>query len=142
MYSTVNAGIGVLNKSAYETINVGLSMFFTLYHENDIKQGEIFYRWPGMLWYTVYVTNGDNKLSHGQVNVPSNGVAYADMNGVYAGGNGGWLIVEGGGNDRPLTIRVATRNEVFEEGKFTNYSHDCYHTRPLKCTRNCDTCCH
>ena len=144
MGNSVNAGIGVLNKSEFSTINVGLSQGFTHYYENDINNGEIFYRWPGAVWYTVYVTNGDNRLSHGQVKVSYNGVAYGKMSGVYAGGSGTWLVVEKDNcTNSPLAIRKATKAEIFRDGKFTDYSHDRYHTAPsLKCTANCEVCCH
>ncbi|KAJ8049385.1 hypothetical protein HOLleu_02116 [Holothuria leucospilota] len=46
------SGFAVLNLSSY-TVHFGLSMAATHYHENNVKHGEIFYRWPGAVHYTV-----------------------------------------------------------------------------------------
>ena len=64
----------------------------------------------------------------------------------FAGGNGSWLVVEGGpymdkeGKFQPcdLTIRVANPLIDFAEGIFTKESHECFHTKKgLHCTKKC-----
>ena len=71
MGNTQTCGFGVLNKSDMEEINVGLSMSATHKFENGIKPGEIFYRWPGAVHYTVYAfarqPDGSNDITVGQV---------------------------------------------------------------------------
>ncbi|PIK42163.1 hypothetical protein BSL78_20999 [Apostichopus japonicus] len=47
------SGFAVLNLSSY-TLHMGLSMAATHYYENNVNHGEIFYRWPGAVHYTVY----------------------------------------------------------------------------------------
>lgn len=47
------SGFAVLNLSSY-TLHFGLSMAATHYYENNVKHGEIFYRWPGAVHYTVF----------------------------------------------------------------------------------------
>ena len=54
MGNAQTCGFGVLNKSNMPEINVGLSMAGTHYYENQVKEGKIFYRWPGAVHYTVY----------------------------------------------------------------------------------------
>lgn len=55
-----NCGIGVLNLSTWSPdgertgISIGLSMGATHYFDNGLKHGEIFYRNPGAVLYTVY----------------------------------------------------------------------------------------
>jgi hypothetical protein len=62
-----NSGIGVLNDSAYR-INCGLSMGGTHYYENTILPGEIFYRYPGNVWYTTYCfpDHEDGRITDGK----------------------------------------------------------------------------
>ena len=69
MGSTQSCGIGVLNKSTFSEINIGLSMHATHYYENRVKENEIFYRRPGPMLYTVYAyaRNGKNDITNGQV---------------------------------------------------------------------------
>ena len=223
MGNTKTCGFGVLNNSRLQEINVGMSMGALHKFENSVKYGEIFYRWPGAVWYTVMafarqpdgsndITSGrvgkevalaalfatgvgaitmaplaaaamtgaalatqlktkvaDRKLTDKDLNEPDIGLyesveeyqegfrkAFTESNlhcekkRCYGGGNGSWLIVEGGpfintetgywqsGN---LTIREADQKEVFEKGKFTEYSHGRYHTEGgLPCTVNCPFC--
>ena len=47
-------GFGVVNNTEFD-LTVCLSMGATHYYENDIRPGEVFYRWPGAVWYTVSV---------------------------------------------------------------------------------------
>ena len=71
MGATQSCGFGVLNKSTIPEINIGLSMQATHYYENGVKENEIFYRWPGAVWYTVYAyardPSGKNDITNGQV---------------------------------------------------------------------------
>lgn len=59
-------GIGVLNKTG-EDINVVMSMSAPHYYENGIKPNQIFYRWPGAVFYTVCVwlrdSDGSNDMT-------------------------------------------------------------------------------
>ena len=202
--------------------------------ENCVRNGEIFYRWPGAVWYTVFAyarqADGSNDITEGQVvkevtlgvflygavagvSVATMGTMlaptavalaplavagtltaeaaaaavltasaeaavagaiagasfynsaeaakealglafkksnlYCEMKGCYGGGSGSWLVVEGGpymdssGHWQPqdLKLRKATQEELFRNGKFTRYSHSCYHTQEdLQCTENCPYC--
>ena len=215
----------MLNKSTIKELNVGLSMAATHKYENRVRSGEIFYRWPGAVHYTVYAharqPDGSNDITGGQVAkevtlgvfiygaiagatvatmgamlTPAavalaplavyGGVAtltaeatiagaiagagvyasaekatkalglafeksnlYCQMKGCYGGGNGSWLVVEGGPymdskgywQPRDLKLRMATQEELFRNGKFTEYSHTCFHTKEgLQCTANCPYC--
>ena len=60
----------MLNNSDLE-INVGLSMAALHYFENGVKPGEIFYKRPGAVWYTVIAfvrqTDGGNDITRGLV---------------------------------------------------------------------------
>ena len=127
-------------------------MGVTHYFENGVGQGEIVYRWPGAVYYTVYAVaqepNGLNDLSGGMRLVPL-GVPYCEMKLCYGGGSGKWLIVEGDPevNEEQdiiatrLTMRVVPQETVFEKGNFTAYSHSKYHSKPnLSCTRGCTEC--
>ena len=78
-----------------------------------------------------------------------NSQLYCEMKGCYGGGDGSWLIVEGGpyqdsnGKFRAqdLSIREVGQEHVFRNGSFTPYSHDCYHTKSdLRCTAKCPYC--
>lgn len=212
-------GIGVLNHSSINEINVGLSMGPTHYFENGIKHGEIFYRRPGAVHYTVYafarqpetrndITNGqvadaktlgafiygDERDLHmnemlssdayytipcantseapsvkgstgaaaGASAYPSPSVAkkslgralersnlFCEKKGCYGGRPGSWLVVEGGPymdekgvwNERDLTIREATKDQLFLVGKFTESSHGVFNPNgDFQCTKNCDYC--
>ncbi len=66
-----NGGFGVLNNSSLQEINVGLSMAAMHYFENSVKYGEIFYRRPGAVWYTVIAfarqPDGSNDITKLQV---------------------------------------------------------------------------
>ncbi len=60
----------MLNNSSLQEINVGLSMAAMHYFENSVKYGEIFYRRPGAVWYTVIAfarqPDGSNDITKGQ----------------------------------------------------------------------------
>ena len=142
----------MLNNSNHPEINVGLSMGMTHYFENGVKKGEIVYRWPGAVHYTVYAVArepyGINDLSAGLMTV-SHGVPYCEMKRCYGGGSGTWLIVEGGPEvngeqdiiSTRLIMKVMDQETVFERGDFTAYSHSQYHSKPnLSCTRGCTEC--
>ena len=49
-----SCGFGAVNNTKHN-LTVCMSMGATHYFENDIAPGEVFYRWPGAVWYTVYV---------------------------------------------------------------------------------------
>ena len=183
-------GVGVLNLSSYP-LNIGTSMIATHYFENGVKHGEIFYRSPGAVWFTVFA-QASPRITYGTcakelfvaVGIPvgaaagaaatvltggllapavdvlsfpalaaSNGlraggmalgvlaagvnqfIPQADLRatkkGCYGGGEGSWLIIEGGfynGHYKPFTIRYATRKEVMSRGEFTRESHGHYYT--------------
>jgi hypothetical protein len=131
MGNRASCGIGILNTSD-TPVNVRLTMGAGHYWEDTVPNGEIFYRWPGAVFYTVYVYwhNNDN--------------VSAVMRYCYAGGNGTWLIAEDyeGERDgvRRLRLKLASRREIFRNGNFTNYSHCKYQTIPLECTLNCARC--
>lgn len=57
MGNNTSNGFGVLNLSTYK-VNIGLSMGGTHYYENGVNHGEIFYRCPGAVHYTVYAQVG------------------------------------------------------------------------------------
>ena len=152
MGNSQTCGFGVLNKSSLNEVNVGLSMGVTHKFENGLRNGEIFYRWPGAVHYTVFVFarnhDSSNDLRYLQMAVPES-VTYCERKACYGGGSGTWLIVEGGPcqneqgliRTNPLTLRKATKEEVFENGTFSRYSHGLYHTTPqLLCTPNCPWC--
>lgn len=73
MGNTQNCGFGVLNNSTLQEINVGLSMGVTHRFENGIKHGQIFYRWPGAVHYTVFAFarkfDGTNDITYGHLSV-------------------------------------------------------------------------
>lgn len=225
MGNTQTCGFGVLNKSNIKQINVGLSMAATHKFENGIKPGEIFYRWPGAVHYTVYAyarqPDGSNDITEGQVAkevslgvfiygaiagvtvatmgsmlspaaialaplAMTGGVAtltaeaavigaiegvavygtakaaehalglafkesnlYCQLKGCYGGGDGSWLIVEGGPymdsaglwQPQDLKIRQVTQREIFMSGHFTRYSHSDFHTKDnMQCTQSCPHC--
>ena len=206
-------------------INIGLSMAGTHYYENSVKEGKIFYRWPGAVHYTVYAfvrsPDGKNDLTNGTcakeivgssiIGIVTAGITvatmgsmltpaamlfaplttvggtaglmaeaagaggiaafgaygsaakateamglafknselYCQMKGCYGGGNGSWLIVEGGPYQdnkgyfqaQNLSIRMVDQEHIFRNGSFTSYSHDCYHTKKdLQCTEKCPYC--
>ena len=116
-------GFGVINKSALTEINIGLSMFATHKFENGVRNGEIFFRCPGAVYYTVYAftrrPHRDNDIMPGQVSVAEN-VLYCEMKGCYGGSNGTWLIRENGPtaddegliHPNALTMRIATSLEA------------------------------
>ena len=62
---------GVLNKSNMPEINVGLSRAGTRWHyyENQVKEGKVFYRRPGAVYFTVYAfvrsPDGRNDIADG-----------------------------------------------------------------------------
>lgn len=63
MGNKVSCGIGVLNETDFRVM-VGMSMIITHYYENYLESGEIFYRWPGTVWYTVFAkVSNDNRMS-------------------------------------------------------------------------------
>ena len=71
---------------------------------------------------------------------------YCDSRFNFAGGNGSWLVVEGGPyldedgkfQPRDLTIRVANPLVDFAEAIFTKESHGFFHTKKsLHCTMKC-----
>ena len=152
MGNTDSCGIGVINRSTLREINIGLSMCATHNFENGVEHGEIFYRWPGAVFYTVYAfarkPDKSNDIIYGQVSV-SEDALYCEQKGCYGGANGTWLIIEGGpetdaeGFIRPngLKIKFTTFQEVMNNGNFTRYSHAQYHTKPgLPCSPNCPYC--
>lgn len=78
-----------------------------------------------------------------------NSQLYCEKKGCYGGGDGSWLVVEGGpyqdknGYFQPqdLTIREVSQEYVFTNGSFTKESHDNFHTKDgLRCTENCPYC--
>ena len=79
-------GFGVLNDSNME-INIGLSMAATHYYENSVCKGEIFYRQPGAVHYTVYafvrMPGGENDITPGQC---AKEIAAASFIGVFTAG--------------------------------------------------------
>lgn len=70
MGNTQTCGFGVLNESHMKELNIGLSMAGTHYYENAVRDGKIFYRWPGAVHYTVYAMardpEGKNDITDGQ----------------------------------------------------------------------------
>ena len=54
MGNNTSCGFGVVNNTKFN-LTVRLSMGATHYFENDIRPGQVFYRWPGAVWYTVDV---------------------------------------------------------------------------------------
>ena len=151
MGNSRSCGFGVLNDSNFSEINVGLSMGFTHYYENEVKKGKIFYRWPGAVFYTVYAyardENGVNDIGRGTMAI-TKGFSYCERKHCYGGGSGTWLVVEGGPktNEEGITsnqlqIKVTTQDDVFRRGSFTRYSHSKFHTvQGLSCTNNCNIC--
>ena len=153
MGNSPSQGFGVISLSSIKVINVGLSMVITHYFENDIKHGEIFYRCPGAVHYTAYAFarkhDGSNDIGYAQMIIGEN-VMYSEMKGCYGGGSGTWLVVEGGPErddqgfirPNPLIIRRTTRDEVFQNGTLTKYSHDIYHNMHpnQRCTNDCPHC--
>ena len=150
MGSSHSCGFGVLNNSNFSEINVGLSMGPTHYFENGIKQGEIFYCWPGAVFYTVYAVarapDRRNDITRGAMTVMQ-GFPYCERTGCYGGGSGTWLVVEGGPKkneqgdiiQNQLEIVIKNQRYVFQRGKLTADSHLSYHTRPgLSCTDGCN----
>ena len=122
----------------------------THYFENSVKRGSIFYRWPGAVFYTVYgyprKPDGSNDMTYSQRNHEA---GVFQMKGCYCGGSGTWIIVRGGlytdENERvwprDLELTLSTKEEVFQNGTLTNYSHDRYHKKEgLRCTENCPHC--
>ena len=65
MGNTESLGFGILNSTPYP-MTIALSMAATHYYENNVKSGEIFYRWPGAVHYTVYAYpyNKDSKMTN------------------------------------------------------------------------------
>ena len=53
-----SCGFAVMNDTEHE-VTVGLSMGATHYFENNIRPGQIFYRRPGAVHYTVYAYKTD-----------------------------------------------------------------------------------
>eukprot|EP01084_Bolivina_argentea_P263019 445037_1 len=53
MGNSQSCGFGALNNTGFP-LTIGLSMGGTHYYENRVKPGEIFYRWPGAVYYTVF----------------------------------------------------------------------------------------
>ena len=68
MGNQISMGIGILNNTNFK-ITVGLSMGATHYYENDVLPGQIFYRNPGDVWYTIYAypTSSKTRLTDGQL---------------------------------------------------------------------------
>ena len=71
---------------------------------------------------------------------------YCQMKGCYGGGDGSWLVMEGGPYQdsngyfraQDLSIQMVGQEHVFRNGLFTRYFHDCYHTKSdLQCTAQC-----
>ena len=151
MGSSQSCGIGVLNLSNWEEINIGLSMGKTHYYENGVKKGCIFYRWPGAVWHTVYVHPrkefGPNDISYLTGCKEMNDMI--SMKNCYSGGRGTWLIVTGGAYTdeegkfwpRDIEFKISSQEEVFKKGTFSPCSHDAFHTKEgLQCTENCSHC--
>jgi hypothetical protein len=65
--SNADLGFGLLNMTNFK-ITVGLSMGATHYYENDVLPGQIFYRWPGAVWYTLYCcpTTDQTRMTDGK----------------------------------------------------------------------------
>ncbi len=65
MGNSESCGFGVLNSTQHK-LTVCLTMGPTHYWEENVMPGKIFYRWPGAVWYTVYVypTNGIHVNKH------------------------------------------------------------------------------
>lgn len=83
MGNTQTCGFGVLNKSHVPELNIGLSMAGTHYYENSVKEGEIFYRWPGAVHYTVYAfvrsPDGKNDITNSTCAKEISGVAITSV---------------------------------------------------------------
>lgn len=67
MGNTESCGYGVLNLSTVN-LNVGFSMGATHYYENSLKYGEVCYRWPGAVFYSIYAygDTGKNRITDNQ----------------------------------------------------------------------------
>ena len=151
MGQSQSCGFGVLNLSNWEEINVGLSMGRTHYYENSVKKGTIFYRWPGAVWYTVFVLPrkefGSNDIMYAS-GCPR-GSEVVKIKNCYGGDNGTWLIITGGAYTdddgkfwpQDLKMKLTSQEDVFRKGVFTEYSHAKFHTCDgLRCTENCPYC--
>ena len=150
MGQTQMSGFGVLNKSEAAEINIGLSMGFAHHYENGVKQGKIAYWRPGAVFYTVFAYARADKYDSNDI---SGGTIFSDAHccsnaNCYGGSGGSWLIVEGGESTKneeggwfpgTLTIRMASKKELFDKGTFTEASHSRFHTEDgFECTGNCD----
>ena len=89
-----DGGFGVLNMTNFK-ITCGLSMGATHYYENDVLPGQIFYRWPGAVWYTVYClpTTDSTRMTDGKcakeiitVTASAVGAGAAAIASLFAGG--------------------------------------------------------
>lgn len=89
-----DGGFGVLNMTNFK-ITCGLSMGATHYYENDVLPGQIFYRWPGAVWYTVYClpTTDSTRMTDGKcakeiitVSASAIGAGAAAVASLFAGG--------------------------------------------------------
>lgn len=58
-----NAGFGILNNANF-AITFGCSIAATDYYENDVQPGEIFYRWPGAVWMTLFARPTTDKTRY------------------------------------------------------------------------------
>eukprot|EP01084_Bolivina_argentea_P263020 445038_1 len=67
MGTNQSSGFGVLNSTGFP-LTIGLSMGGTHYYENKVKNGEIFYRRPGAVYYTVfaYDSHPSRRITKGQ----------------------------------------------------------------------------
>ncbi len=210
MGNSESCGFGVLNSTQHK-LTVCLTMSSTHYWEENVMPGKIFYRWPGAVWYTVYVypTIGttftssfdsifqfDRNAMSGVNDIPTactltaanalrdsgivlnqsteidllqaysipfartiddfeprlkslkNDVVQAfagsqletSMGGLYGGGQGSWVEVQGlpevyqtgDGNvaikERDIVINLESYSEIFGRGEFTDYSRGQYYT--------------
>ena len=59
MGNNQSRGFGVWNNTR-QNLTICLRMGATHYYENDVRPGEVFYRWPGAVWYTVHAYSTEN----------------------------------------------------------------------------------
>ena len=127
----MGAGIGVINKSSIPEINIGLSMQAIHYHENGVKENEIFYRRPGAVWYTVIAFARDptheNDITMGQVVKEIIAATAKDTSAVVAAGGIVLLTIATKGkilrSAPPLTRAITTINMVRDAAHAASYAY-------------------